>query len=48
MFRMPHTPICPHCGDLAPHGDERLVWNSAHLDSWIHRVWWKLRKVFRR
>lgn len=35
---------CPHCDDIAPHGDERLVWLRAHLESRPHRWWWGLRK----
>lgn len=44
MFRMPHTPVCPHCREIAPHGEARLVWNRVHLDSRAHRFWWKLKR----
>lgn len=47
MFRMPPTPICPYCREIAPHGDERLVWIRAHLESRWHRWWWKLKGLRR-
>lgn len=37
-------PTCPHCGDIAPYGDERWIWLSAHMDSLSHRWYWKLKK----
>lgn len=37
-------PVCPHCREMAPYGDERLVWLSAHLDSRLHRLWWTLKR----
>lgn len=39
-----HRRRCPHCGDPVPFGDERLMWLSAHLDSRVHRLWWRLKK----
>jgi hypothetical protein len=48
MFRMPPTPVCPHCREIAPRGDARHAWNDKHLESRAHRFWWKLRKVARR
>lgn len=48
MFRMPSTQVCPHCKELAPYGDERIVWLSAHLDSRLHRWWWRTKRIFRR
>lgn len=38
-------PVCPHCGSVAPYGDERIVWFSAHIDSRLHCWWWKLKKL---
>lgn len=38
-------PLCPHCGESAPYGDERIVWLSAHIDSRFHRWWWTLKKA---
>lgn len=47
MYRDTHTLKCPYCGELAPYGDERIVWLSAHLDSWWHHAWWVLmRPIF--
>lgn len=37
------APICPHCGSIAPYGDERNMWIWAHIDSRLHRWWWKLK-----
>jgi hypothetical protein len=34
---------CAHCGERAPHGDERFTWLGWH-ESWHHRAWWWLRK----
>lgn len=45
MFRIPKTPVCPHCKEIAPYGDERIVWNEAHLQSRVHAWWWKLKKL---
>src|ERR1044071_59552 len=39
-----NPPVCPYCGDIAPFGDERLIWISAHLDNRFHRLWWELRR----
>lgn len=40
----PVNQVCPHCGAIAPHGDERIIWLRAHIDSRFHRLWWALRK----
>lgn len=34
------APVCPHCGSVAPYGDERHMWISIH-SSRLHRWWWK-------
>lgn len=36
-----NAPVCPHCGDQGPHADGRIQWISAHLDSRLHRWWWR-------
>lgn len=41
-------PTCPHCGDTAPYGDARHVWLRTHIDSYIHRWWWKLKAWYSR
>lgn len=41
----PKPPVCPHCGSMAPYGDERNIWISAHLESRPHRLWWKLKAM---
>jgi ribosomal protein S27AE len=40
-------PICPHCGDMAPHGDARIPWLNSHIDSRLHRWWWGFRNYWR-
>lgn len=40
----PRAPVCPHCGDIAPYGDARHMWISAHLESRLHRWWWNLKR----
>jgi hypothetical protein len=48
MPRVSSRPQCPYCGNIAPYGDERHMWMRVHLDSRLHRWWWKLKKPFRR
>lgn len=36
---VPVRPVCPHCGSVAPYGEERLSWLEIHIDSSWHR-WW--------
>jgi hypothetical protein len=36
---IPITQVCPHCGQPAPAGPDRLRWLEHHVDSQIHRVW---------
>lgn len=36
--------VCPHCLSVAPYGDERDLWVENHLESHLHRWWWKLRR----
>lgn len=37
-------PVCPHCGESAPYGDERISWLRAHTDSRLHRWWWNIKR----
>jgi hypothetical protein len=37
-------PVCPHCGEPAPHGDARLPWLATHTDSRFHRWWWNIKR----
>jgi hypothetical protein len=39
--RVPVAPVCPHCGDVAPYGDARHMWINIHLESVLHRWWWR-------
>lgn len=41
---VPVHPVCPHCGSVAPYGDERHMWISVHLEGRLHRWWWGLKK----
>jgi hypothetical protein len=44
-------PQCPYCGAIVPrntHGDAWFQWMNAHIDSRLHRWWWKLRNRGRR
>lgn len=36
-------PVCPHCGSVAPYGEERMMWLTVHIDSSLHRWWWRMR-----
>lgn len=36
---VPVRPVCPHCGSVAPYGEERMPWLETHVDSRWHR-WW--------
>jgi hypothetical protein len=44
----PKAPVCPHCGDVAPYGDEHWMWISAHLDSKWHAFWCQIKKKLER
>lgn len=35
--------VCPHCQEMAPYGDERIIWLRAHLESRLHRWRWKFK-----
>jgi hypothetical protein len=37
------APVCSHCGEVAPYGDERHQWLSAHNNG-FHRGWWKIKR----
>lgn len=41
---VPVRPVCPHCGLVAPYGEERNPWLETHIDSPWHRWWWGIRK----
>lgn len=37
------APVCSHCGEVAPYGDERHTWLSIH-NSGFHRGWWRIKR----
>src|SRR4051812_2926430 len=41
---VPVRPVCPHCGSVAPYGEERHPWLRVHIESEWHRLWWNLRQ----
>lgn len=44
MYKSPIGSTCPHCGEPAPYGNARIPWLDWHIDSHIHKWWWKTKR----
>jgi hypothetical protein len=44
---IPVVQICPHCGQPATGGPDRIEWLEQHIDSAFHRGWWGAKNQLR-
>lgn len=44
---IPVCQVCPHCDSVAPYGPGRIAWLERHVDSSIHRGYWRAKNWLR-